>query len=280
MLTRISRSLTALAALLFLLVGLPLFGFPAQMAPIFPWKVTPFVAMTIGAWCLGNAWLAGVTALRRNWRLVYSACLYLWFFGLIEIAVLVAFREKLVLVGPLAWGYVAALATSVLGALVGVADWLRLRPSMQPLGPAISKGPRTAVAAFVLFVGFLAVYGMLAQPGSTGTNGGIFPELMSAFTLRSFAAFYLSLALAVIPFLWERSLPPLLHHSYASYGLILMITLAALANIAVFDFASRPGGLLYIGAYLAVGIPVGIALLKRGTGGRTSMEDAGSSRKA
>ncbi len=268
MLTRGSRFLVALAAALFLTVGLPLFVAPARMAPIFPWRVTPFVAMTIGAWCLGNAWLAGISALRRDWRLVYSACLYLWVFGWIELGVLVAFRDKLVLSGPIAWGYLAALVASAAAGVVGLVDWVRRRPQRAPVGPAISKIQRGTVAAFVLFVGFLAVYGMIAQPGAVGTNGGIFPEEMSAFTLHSFAAFYLSQALAVIPFLIEPSLPPLLHHSYASYGLILTITLAAFANLAAFDFVHRPGGLIYIGAYLAVGIPVGLALVQLGTGMR------------
>jgi len=275
MLTPVSRFLTTVTGLLFLVVGVPLFAFPSQMAPFFPWKVTPFVAMTIGAWCLGNAWLAGITARRRDWRLVYSACLHLWLFGVIELGVVAAFRQKVVMVGPISWGYVAALVASVITAIVGLVDWIRLRPQMEPIGPATPRVIRGAVLAYILFVGFLAVYGMFAPPGAKGTNGGIFPETMSAFTLRSFAAFYLSLALAVIPFLSERSLQPMLHHSFASYGLIVMITFAAIANLAAFDFVARPGGLLYIGAYLAVGIPVGITLLKMGTGSRYAKPDPG-----
>jgi hypothetical protein len=268
MLTPTSRFLTTLTAIFFTLVGAPLFVLPARMAPLFPWKVTPFVAMTIGAWCLGNAWLAGITARRRAWRLVYTACLYLWLFGILELGVLVAFRQNVVMVGPISWAYVAALVATVLSAGVGLADWIRFRPSREPAGPAISRGQRAPVLAFILFVGFLALYGMMAPPGAIGTQGGIFPETMSAFTLRSFAAFYLALALAVIPFLSERSLPPLLHHSFASYGLIVLITLAALVNLSAFDFVARPGGLLYLGAYFAVGVPVGIALLQLGTGSR------------
>lgn len=270
MLTPVSRILTAVTALLFLLVGVPLFALPSQMALVFPWKVTPFIAMTIGAWCLGNAWLAGITTRRRDWRLVYSASLHLWLFGVLELGVLLAFRQKVVMAGPISWGYVAALVASVITAVVGLLDWIRLRPKMEPIGPVTPRAIRGAVLAYILFVGFLAVYGMFAAPGAIGTNGGIFPETMSVFTLRSFAAFYLTLALAVIPFLSERSLAPMLHHSFASYGLIVMITWAALANIALFDFVARPGGLLYIGAYLAVGIPVGIFLLKMGTGSRYS----------
>ena len=38
------------------------------------------------------------------------------------------------------------------------------------------------------------------------------------------------------------------------------ITIAALVNLSVFDFAARPGGLVYLGAYVVVGLGV-IAIL-------------------
>ena len=267
MLTGIARFLAVFAMLLFLLIGIPLFFFPGQMAPIFAWKVSTFVAMTIGAWCLGNAWLAGITALRGAPRLVFTAYLYLGFFGLFELGVLFAFREKLVLNSLFSWGYLAALCASLAAGLAGSIDWLRLGMGTDSSTPSsYSRVQRLSILAFVLFVGFLAAYGMLVPQGGVGTNGGIFPEVLSPFTLRSFGAFYLSLALAVIPFLFVRSLSPLLHHSFASYGLIVIITAAALANLALFDFVHRPGGLVYIGAYFVVGIPVGLALLRMGTG--------------
>ncbi len=261
-----ARILMGLSGGLFFLIGIPLFLMPSSMAELFPWKVTPFVAMTIGAWCLGNAWLAGITIQRGTWRIVYSACVYLWFFAFIELGVIFAFRDKLMFSGLITWGYLAALSVLAASGIFGVIAWLRRRPKMDPVGPAISPAQRAAVVGFVLFVGFLGAYGMLAPNGATGTNGGIFPEPMSTFTLRSFGAFYLSLALGVVPLVFEHSLPSLLHHSLASFGLIVVITLAAFANLALFDFAVRPGGLLYFGAYFAVGIPVAIGLLKFGTG--------------
>jgi membrane-anchored glycerophosphoryl diester phosphodiesterase (GDPDase) len=113
-----------------------------------------------------------------------------------------------------------------------------------------------------LFVGFLGFYGMIARSGAFGTNGGIFPEVMSPFTLRSFGVFYFALALAVTPYLRDKNLNALLHHSIASYGLIFFITIAAFAYLGLFDFAARPGGLLYFGAYLGVGIPLLIVIAK------------------
>ncbi|RJP50015.1 MAG: hypothetical protein C4583_11425 [Anaerolineaceae bacterium] len=262
MLSPISRLLTYTCAVLYLIFGGLLFFIPESLAPVFAWKVTAFMTMTIGGWCLGNAWLAFVSARRWEWGIVHSALLYLWLFGILETGVLFLFRDKLNLSHPIAWMYLATLLVNVLTALVGLVDWLRLRPSLDPSSPRISSGQTVTVILFVLFVGSLGIYGMIAQNGWVGTNGGIFPEVMSLFTLRSFGVFYFSLALAVVPYLWTKNFNALLHHSYASYGLIFFITAAAFVYLGLFDFAKNPGGLLYFAAYLGVGIPVFFVLLK------------------
>jgi hypothetical protein len=271
MLSRISHILTYLTAFLYAVTGVLLFLLPRQMAPVFAWKVTPFMTMTIGSWCLGNAWLAWITARRWKWQLVYVSLVYLWLFGLIQAIVVIAFRSKLALGSPIAWLYLATLAANVIAALVGFVDWIRLRPTKSPEGPAAPLWTRIATAGFILFVGFLAGYGLVVQVGAPGTNGGIFPEVMSLFTLRAFAAFYLSLSLAVVPLLAEKNLPTFLHHSIASYGLIVAITLAAFLNLNLFDFVHHPGGLLYFGAYLAVGIPLLFVFFRLGTGSTQRM---------
>jgi hypothetical protein len=266
MLSRISRWLTYLNAFLYAITGAALFILPVQLAPVFAWKVTAFMTITIGGWCLGNAWLAWITARRWEWRLVYTSLIYLWLFGLIEMAVLIAFRAKLKLGHPIAWLYLATLMINVITALVGIFDWLRNRPSREPFGLAANRSGRGSVIAFIIFVGFLAAYGLFVQVGAPGTNGGIFPEVMSLFTLRAFAAFYLSLTLGAIPLLFERNLAPFLHHALAAYGLIIAITAAAFIYLRVFDLVKRPGGLLYFGAYLIVGIPLLFIFKRYGTG--------------
>ena len=266
MLSNLSRWLTYLCALLYAVLGALLFILPEQLAPVFAWKVTAFMTMTIGGWCLGNAWLAYISARRWEWKLVFSTLLYLWLFGVGELIVLLLFRDKLNLSHPIAWLYLVALLVNTLAALVGVMDWLRLRPALASSGPAISPSQKIFVIGFVIFVGFLGLYGMTAQIGAPGTNGGIFPELMSLFTLRSFGVFYFTLTLAVAPYLWNKSLNAILHHSFASYGLVAFITLAAFAYLGLFDFAQRPGGLLYFAAYFAVAIPLPIIFRKYGTG--------------
>jgi hypothetical protein len=266
MLSSTSRWFTYLTGLLYAILGFLLFFLPEHFAPVFAWKVTPFMTMTIGGWCIGNAWLAWITARRWQWSLVYSALLYLWLFGLGELLVLFNSRDKLVLVHPIAWLYFVTLIVNALTALIGFMDWLRLRPNLVSSNPAFSAGQYAATVAFVIFVGFLGLYGSIAKAGSPGTNGGIFPEIMSPFTLRSFGMFYLTLALAVIPYLWNRNLNAILHHSIASYGLIVFITIAAFVYIRLFDFSTKPAGLLYFIAYLAVGIPLIFVFRNLGTG--------------
>lgn len=243
-----------------------LYFFPETLAPVFAWKVTAFMTMTIGGWCLGNAWLAYITARRWDWSLVRTSLLYLWLFGLGELIVLFAFRDRLVFQHPIAWLYLITLIVNVLAAAVGIMDYLRIRPASTPNGIVLTSAQKIPAAAFVVFVGFLGAYGIVAQLGDVGTNGGIFPEVMSLFTLRSFGTFYLSLALAVVPFLWRIGHKTVLHHSYAAYGLIVFITIAALVYLPLFDFSARPGGLLYFAAYLGVGIPLAFVFRKHGTG--------------
>jgi hypothetical protein len=247
-------------------LGALLFFFPESLAAVFAWKVTPFMTMTIGGWCLGNAWLAWVAARRWQFSLVYSSLLYLWMFGLGELLVLFNFRDKLVLAHPIAWFYLFTLLLNSLAAVIGMIDWIRIRPGLVSSGRRFVPAELAATVAFIVFVGLLGLYGSFAQSGAPGTNGGIFPEVMSLFTLRSFGVFYLCLALAVIPHLWNQNVPAILHHAFAAYGLIIFITIAAFVYIRLFDFAARPGGLAYFGAYLAVGIPLIFVFRRLGTG--------------
>ncbi|HSL42734.1 MAG TPA: hypothetical protein VK897_04830 [Anaerolineales bacterium] len=266
MLSRLSRGLTYLLAVLYAIVGLPLFFLPEQLAPVFAWKVTPFMAMTIGGWCLGNAYLAYVSARRWSWDLVSTSLLYLWLFGIFEVVILIIFRDKLVLSHFVAWVYVLALVVNVITAVVGIWDWLRLRPAIRASGPAVPGIIRILPLGAVVFTGSIGVAALVNPLGFWGTNGEIFPEPMSLFTLRSFGAFYLSLAMAVVPLLRYRSFSLFLNHIFSTLGFFITITAAAFAYIRLFDFIGRPFGLLYMVAYVLVGIAVGIVLLKYGTG--------------
>lgn len=266
MLSSTSRFLTYLTAVLYAVLGALLFIMPEQLAPVFAWKVTAFMTITIGGWCLGNAWLAFIAARRWTWSRVYSSLLYLGLFAIGELLVVYFFRGKLSLAHPIAWLYLLTLFVNLAASLVTLFFWLRSRPPLESTGEQTNSSQYLALVIFIVFVGFLGLYGCIATVGAPGTNGGIFPEVMSPFTLRSFGVFYLSIALSVVPFLWDRSIKAILTHSIASYGLIVFITLAAFIYARVFDFASKPGGLLYFAAYLGVGIPLLFVFRKYGTG--------------
>ena len=109
MLSNTSRLLTYLNALLYAVLGAALFFLPEQLAPVFAWKVTAFMAATMGGWCIGNAWSAFVAARRWEWRLVYPSLIYLWVFGVTELIVVVSFRDKLALQHPIAWLYLVTV---------------------------------------------------------------------------------------------------------------------------------------------------------------------------
>jgi hypothetical protein len=265
MLTNTSRWLTYLTSALYAILGAVLFFLPEQMAPVFAWKVTGFMTMTIGGWCLGNAWLAFWAAQRWEWRLVYPALIYLWSFGILETLIVVLFRDKLQLVHPIAWTYLLTLAANVLAAIAGITDWWRLRPAISQ-SEKMTGFLRILAIFFVVFVGFLGIYGLSAQIGDLATNGEIFPEVMSLFTLRSFGAFYLSLTIGIVPLVFEKNRAPFLSYGYLGMGLIVAITLAAFAYLHLFNFNEHPFGLAYFAAYIVTGLLAGYSFWKYGTG--------------
>src|SRR5512141_2650428 len=126
MLSVTTRRLIYLLAGLYAVLGAALFILPEQLAPVFAWKVSPFMTMTIGGWCLGNAWLAFLVARRWRWELVYTSLLYLGIFGIFEAVIVIAFNDKLQLVHPIAWLYLATLLVNVAAVIVGVIEWLRV----------------------------------------------------------------------------------------------------------------------------------------------------------
>jgi hypothetical protein len=247
-------------------LGAILYLAPVWASGHFAWRVSPFVAMTIGGWCLGTAFAAFVVVRRRSWPAMLSPIVYLALFGLFETGVLYAFRANVLLNHPLAWLYAATIIATGLFAIAAAVEGARTRGLFKPLGAPMGSWTVFWAVIFVLLVGFLGLYGLLAVPGMRGLNRGIFPELLSPFSLRAFGSFYLALAVAVIPLLITRGLGNLLNHAFAMYSLLVLISAAAFVYIGQFDFANRPTQLTYIGIYLAVGALVGLYLLRYGTG--------------
>jgi hypothetical protein len=265
MLTNTSRGLSYLVAALYAVLGFILFFLPEQIAPLFAWKVTGFMTMTIGGWCLGNAWLSFFAARRWRWMLIYPGLIYLWTFGILETLIVIQFRDKLQLGHPIAWLYLAALTVNVLAALIGIVDWLRLRPSLSST-TSMTGIIRFWIIGFVLSVGFLGIYGLTAHIGDLATHGEIFPEVMSLFTLRAFGGLYFSLVVGMIPLMFEKDMTPFLNYGFLAVALIVIITIAAIVYLRLFNFQQHPFGAAYFGAYLLAGVTSIYYLRKYGTG--------------
>ena len=260
MLSSISRTLTFLAAALYTILGLLLFLFSSSLAPVFAWKVTPFVVMTVGAWSLGTAVFCSAALITWKWSLVYSSLLYLWLFGILQVIVAFAFRDRLQLAHPIAWLYLSAILVSCLAAVMGVVDWLRLRPRIEPLGEKVSTTLRILTFIVVAFVFLLGVNAVVVKMGTFGTNAEIFPEVISLFTLRGFGALYLALSISGAPLLFNKGSAVFLQHIIGNSGLIVLIPLAAFLNSSAFDLSTFPTQLIYPGAYILGGLVEGLVL--------------------
>lgn len=245
-----SRGFTYLTAVLFLLVGVTMFLFPAWTASNFAWKVSPFVAMTIGAWGIGNAVIAYESARIWRWAVIYPALIYLWLFAMMETGVLILFRDRVTLNSPIAWAYALTLAVAVLMSLLGILEVVLRRPAAPPLGAPIRTWVRAAVTFFVLVVTILAIGGLQARQGGLSTEGAVFPEPLTLFTVRAFAVFFASLVIEGILLLCSRGIIPLYFTLRTSIWLIIPILIAAFVHLNAFDFAARPLGLGYFAAYI------------------------------
>lgn len=265
-----SRTVTGASALAFALLGIVLFVAPIWSAERFSWDVSDFVTMTIGGWCLGTAIMAWIAVRDWKWSNVYPVLLYLWSFAALEVGVLVWFRDALRLDVALAWPYIGTLILGVVSALLGLADLARLRPS-QGEASLVPAWVRLLVLVFVLFVVFLASVAAVRSEGAPEQS--VFPEPLSAFTVRAFGAFYLSLAIGALPLIWARSMRPVLTYLWGGLALIVPITAAALVNLDRFDFDAHPRQALYIGAYGAAAIGVVfVGLWARGRARRPSAQ--------
>jgi hypothetical protein len=88
MLSRGARAVHRLTAVAYFGFGALLFLAPAWSAERFPWTVTPFVAMTIGGWCIGVTCFSWIGGRRGPVGAVLPVLTFVWLFRLSEIVVL------------------------------------------------------------------------------------------------------------------------------------------------------------------------------------------------
>ena len=245
-----SRWLTRVLAVAYLLLGVVMFAFPVWSAHHFPWKVSSFVAITLGSYLLGNAWIAAVAQHTWTFASVYSLLLYLWLFGVLETVVVLIHRDKLITGAVLTVPYLIVLGLTVMAAAAGLADWIRRRPPLRSGGIAMPGLMRGLMWAFVIAVGFIAAR-VLSGPAAAH-DARYFPQPLTSFTLGALGVFYLSLSLSVLAMVTQRGMAAVVTNLRGTVVLVAVIAVATLLYAGIFHFGQHPRRIVYLGAYLVV----------------------------
>jgi hypothetical protein len=270
----VSTWLLRIGAAGFLILGIVSFIAPGWASQNFPWAVGPFLAMTIGGWSLGTAGFALLAARDARPDRTYPLLVYVWLFGAGQLVVAIAFADRLQLAAPLTYPYLVGLVGLVASAPFILADWTSRGVDLRGGPGRIPIWARGTAVVFVVFVAALAVATLRASGDGAAARGEFVPEQMGLFAIRAFAAFFVALAASALSLLAARSLRPYDALALAGLYLIVPITLAALANIGLFDFVSRPGSLLYLAAYVVVGILLAVRLFGPGRRARAAAASA------
>jgi hypothetical protein len=243
----------------FALLGAVIYLFSGWAAGNFAWRISPLLAMTIGAWFLGGAYIAFRSARLRAWSIVYPGLVFLGAFGLLELGVLIAHRDEVRLSSPVALGYVAALLIAALSAFVWLGNWIKSRD--REVQTVVVPHPlviRVLAAGFVVF----AAYFSLRLLSGISKGGNIWPGELSLLTARSIGAFYLALGLAVLPMVWSKNLIPAVALLPAAAVIAILLIIPGVVYIELFDFQRAAGSLVFFGTYLFVFVAASIMVIK------------------
>ena len=266
--TALIRPLLWIGAGLLLIFGVASFAAPAWASTNFPWTVGPFMAQTIGAWALGTGIAAAVAAWNAaRYGDISAVVIYVGLFGIGELVVAGFFLSKLLVGNVLTWPYVGGLLALSVAFVLTVIDWARNGMPWRFTGVAaqgimtvpLPTWPRVIAVLVGAFVVFLAVGTLLAGPDGGTARGEVFPEQMGLFSIKAFSAFLFAIAISIASLWPARTLRPYRELGLVGFYIILPITLAALLNLGMFDFAHKPGHIIYVGAYVVVAVVLAVA---------------------
>jgi hypothetical protein len=260
MLSSLSRKLTFLSGVSFFLLGLLLFIAPGWSSDNFGWKISPLVAITMGAWYLGAGAMTFVGAWFWDWSRVRSLLIFYWVFALGESVIIVLHRQALQWGSILAVPYVIILSLASIGAIISLVDWARVRPKMIPMGVPVPALVRIASAIFVVYV-LLLVWLLI---DGISPNGKIWPGPLTLLTARAFAAIYFALTVAQFFLIFVGGMTPYEYYFPPALFLAASIEIAALIFFERWDLVNKPGQWIYHLTYLiAVTVPTGILIYTR-----------------
>lgn len=255
------RRLLWVAAAALGIFGFGAFANPDWAAGAFPWKVGPLLAMTIGGWALGTSALGAMAASTSRLDRTLGMNVYLLLFGVLQGLVALAFLDKLLPAHVLTWPYLIGLVALAASAVVGVADWWSRRPDLRgPVG-MVPLWMKAIVVGLGAFTAFLAAGTLISGPDGQVAQGRFFPEQLSLFSIRAFSAFFATVAGGTLSLLLARNPRPYFELDRGGFVLVLAISIASLIHVSRFDFAAKPGGLAYLGAYVVAMVAFGVIWL-------------------
>ncbi|MDQ4131864.1 MAG: hypothetical protein M3179_01355 [Actinomycetota bacterium] len=247
-LSPLARGLLGVTAAAYLVTGIPLFVAPGWASDHFAWRVSPFVAMTAGAWCIGTAAVALYAVGWQRWSAVRPCVVYTFAFGVSQLGVALYERDLLRTGEVLTWPYLLALVLSVVAAGIALVQGRRhLRPDRGG-GLRVTPFIRVMMIGFIALVFFLALVAFVAPV--RGRNGSIFPEPLSLFSLRAFGVFYLSLGIAMLVIVADRRVEAFLLYMRGGLVLVAAILVATIVHADSFDLSAHPLQIVYPLAYL------------------------------
>jgi hypothetical protein len=271
--SRSARAIQRLTAAAYLAFGAALFLAPGWAAERFPWTITPFVAMTIGGWCLGVTTFSWIGGRHGPMGAVLPVLTFVWLFGLSEVAVIWIDKPAFQQGAPLAIPYVLSLALTLGSGAFGLLEIRRRVAAGEPLhgeGPERLSGElRLTLGALAAVLGGLAAAVAFAGTVGPATSGKIFPEPVTLFTVRAFGALNLSLAAGALVAAIGASRVATAWLALAALFLLGPTLVAALANLGAFDLTARPLGIVYVAGYALLTVAAaGLAWRHRAEFGR------------
>lgn len=256
MVSPIIGSLSFALFVLYSILGIILFFNPTFGASQFAWKISPFVAMTIGGWAIGAAYFAFTSFKSGQWNRIYPNLIFLWIFGAAETIILLLFKNKIILNTPLSLIYTGTLLLNCVFSAIGVSVILKNGIPENSGGKARPKWLQRGIIFAIITVSFIAIGALTTSEGGPVTTGKFLPEKLSLFTTRAFGVFYLSLVLTGLTLIPNKSVIPVLSFAKGGLSLTVPITAASLIYFAGFDLRKFPGAFLYIFIYILVIIAV------------------------
>jgi hypothetical protein len=255
------RIVFRLAALAHLIAGVPLLVTPASWNDRFMWPVSPLVAMTIGAWLVGNAWAALVAARLRRWNLVRAIVFYLLAFGAGQLLVLWRFSDQIESDRSLATPYLAALFSAVVAGVVAVVELVRRHPTPDLLDEPAPRWGRLVVTGLALASVAVAAIAWVGTPFALDAT--VFPEVVTPITLAAFGASHVALAVGALTLSPVRVIRPSLCYGLAVLGPLGLSAVAIPVFWTSFDIPRQPLQAVYVVTTLVVLVSIVIALVRR-----------------